>query len=196
VVVALVLLVGAAGCSSAKHTDTAPPVTSNGDTTSTTDVSTTAATSSSVMTDSPDEQAAQVTNTVKAYNAAYRESLRNPGSPPDLSRYATGAALQTAQQDPQRFVAQHLALRARAKSQNRDSVYDVHVDGTKATATDCEVNDDLVVNSVSGQVVSDKVQTNQSAYTLELAGGTWKITQIQGSPSTTWEGVSGCAVSH
>jgi hypothetical protein len=139
---------------------------------------------------------ATITQVIKAYNAAYLHSLRDPANPPDLSTYAAGTALKTAQQDPARFAAQHLALRARANSQNRDAVYDVQVHGNKASATDCEVNDDLVVNSATGQVVTDKTQTNQSTYTLEFADGTWKITEIQGSSGPTSEGVSGCALSH
>jgi hypothetical protein len=139
---------------------------------------------------------AAVTALVQTWAATYEAALANPATPPDLSGIVAPSYLPTVAARLQQYAAQHAAVRPKPNSQHRLAVYDVKVEGMSATATACEVNDALLVNTTTGQVLGDNTFTAETSVSLERADTTdgWRLTQISAGPTT--QGISGCALQH
>jgi hypothetical protein len=66
------------------------------------------------------------------------------------------------------------------------------VSGNQATIESCNVDDGIVYEPASGQVVNDKVTTVHDRATLMLVDGAWKLATRE--QVEKWEGVAGCAL--
>lgn len=69
----------------------------------------------------------------------------------------------------------------------------MNVDGTTAQLQECSVNDGVVYEVDSGQVIDDTVVTRSVEATMEQVDGVWKLAATRVVQS--WEGVAGCALS-
>jgi hypothetical protein len=68
----------------------------------------------------------------------------------------------------------------------------VEVDGDTATIETCGVDDSIVYDTTTGEVLDDDVVTVQATSTLVRDGGIWKLSTR--SEVQRWEGVAGCAL--
>ncbi len=126
----------------------------------------------------------------------YWDAIREANDPPDefhpaLERYATGAAYESVFEAAQtnRLAGRALRLPEGSVSEHRAEV--VSVDGDTATVRDCSVNDGLVVNVETGEIVNDAVVTRLITGTLHRVDGMWKVATTR--VKQMWEGVAGCA---
>ena len=136
---------------------------------------------------------AAVLDAYLGYWRAYQRANDPPDQfHPDLRRYATGDVYNAVFSTTQANRLSRRALRPRgdAGSQHRAEV--VSVTGDEAVVRDCSVDDLLVVDIDSGQVLDDRVVTRLGTATLRLEDGLWKVaaTTVQ----ETWPGVGGCAL--
>lgn len=127
----------------------------------------------------------------------YWDAIIEANSPPDpthpaLKRYATGEAYESVFEAAQtnRVANRALRLPEDARYEHRAEV--VSIEGDTATVRDCSIDDLLVVNTETGEVVNDEVVTRLSTGTLVRENGTWKVADSE--VERTWEGVAGCAV--
>lgn len=84
------------------------------------------------------------------------------------------------------------AIRLPKGSVSRRDIDIVSVEADRVTVRDCSVDDALVVDVGSGEVLDDDVVTRLAVGELVVEDGSWRVsfTRVE----QTWEGVAGCAV--
>jgi len=166
---------------------TAAPVTS------TTADSTTTSTEATTTT-APADKAEQAV--LKAYQG-YFDAILAANDPPDqfhpaLRQYATGEAFQSVFEAAQgnRLAGRALRLPENSRTKHRAEV--ISIEGEQAAVRDCAIDDVLVVNIETGEVLNDEVATQLRTATLVREESSWKVsfTKLE----ERWEGIAGCAL--
>lgn len=118
-----------------------------------------------------------------------------PGANPDapqLAEVATGNALAELRAEAGRRRDAGQAVRTASPSLAEIRVGFVEVADTTASLSVCRVDDSVVYEIGTGQVVNATVATQNYLLDLTVVDGLWKVsgvTQVQ-----RWEGVAGCAL--
>ncbi len=129
------------------------------------------------------------------YWAAVDEAFSLPQVQPDLpalSRYATGEALERVRQSADETLQANEAYRVPEGGLYEHRAQVVSAEGTTATVRDCNIDDTVVVDTDSGDVVDDAVSTRLYISMLMQEGGQWKVALV--NRESTWDGVAGCAL--
>lgn len=141
----------------------------------------------------PDPAAEEVLAAYRGYWDAFLEA----NDPPDetslaLQTYATGEAYEAVFDATQTNRLGGRAVRLPEGSVSRREVEVVSLEGDGASVRDCAVDDAVVVDLDSGEVLDDDVVTRLATGELVREAGGWKVsfTRVE----QTWEGVAGCAV--
>ncbi len=120
----------------------------------------------------------------------------NTGTPnpqdPALAEFATGGQLEWVIAETQRHLDEGVALRAAPNPANYHRIMGVAVDGETATVQACVVDDWLMVDRATGQVLNDAVSTQSAKGTLHFVEGAWRVAGTE--LLQKWEGVAGCAL--
>ncbi len=120
----------------------------------------------------------------------------NAGTPnpadPALRRYATGAQLEAVVAETQENLDAGRAFQARPSPANYRRVTVVSVNGDSAVVQECFVDDGLVIDRATGEVLNDTIATHSVRGELRKADGEWRVAST--SLLQRWEGVSGCAL--
>lgn len=141
--------------------------------------------------DDPEEQAVRA-----AYEGYWRAILAANDPPdqfhPDLARYATGEAFKSVFD-----AAQANRLRGWVVRLPEDSVTEFRIDvievhSNSARVTGCTIDDGLVIDAETGEVLDASVETVRVTATLVREDGGWKVADTRVEES--WEGVAGCAL--
>lgn len=111
---------------------------------------------------------------------------------PRLAEYATGAQLEQVMADTQRFAEQGLRLARPVQPVEFRQVEVVSIDGDTAMVQECYVDDGLLTDRATGDVVNDSVSTHNVSATMHRIGGVWKVEAAR--LIQRWEGVEGCAL--
>jgi len=171
---------GLSACGGGK--DKASPPTTSSTTTSTAVTSTTTVEEKAVL---------------DAYQGYWKAILAANDPPdqfnPDLKKYATGDAYTSVFNAAQANRVQGHALRLPPDSRSRHDAKVMSVANGQATVSDCAVDDGLVVNIATGEVLNNEVTTRRVTATLLLVEGAWKVSTTHTEES--WKGVAGCAAS-
>lgn len=188
--VPVVVVLGACGGSgegptTSRTTASAPVTSTTADSTTSTESTTTIA---------PADEAEQAV--LEAYRG-YFDAILAANDPPDqfhpaLRQHATGEAFQSVFEAAQgnRLAGRALRLPESSRTEHRAEV--VSIEGEQATVRDCAIDDVLVVNIGTGEVVNDEVATQLRTATLVREEGSWKVsfTKLE----QRWEGIAGCAL--
>jgi hypothetical protein len=129
------------------------------------------------------------------YWAAVDEAFSLPQVQPDLSalsRYATGEALKRVRQSADETLQANEAYRVPGGGLYEHRAQVVSAEGTTATVRDCNIDDTVVVDTDTGDVVDDAVSTRLYISMLVQEGGQWKVALV--NRESTWDGVAGCAL--
>lgn len=184
-VLAVAIVLGAAGCGD--DDDTAIP-----DGTTTTTATTSSSTSSA--TNGADDADADVTDRYLAYwDARFAANEEDaPASDEQLREYATGAQLEKVLDETARNRDEGIAFRHPTSSvaERRPTV--VAMEGDTATLQDCAVTDGIVYRVETGEVIDDSVATHSIEATMRRVDGEWKLEAAR--LLQEWEGVAGCAL--
>ncbi len=145
----------------------------------------------------PTESADPVLEEVLTAYLGYWQAILEANDPPDefhpaLERYATGEAFESVFEAAQtnRLAGRALLLPEDSVSEHRAEV--ISIEGDTATVRDCAIDDGLVVDVETGEVVNDDVVTRLATGTLRRVDGQWKVATTRVEQS--WEGVAGCAL--
>lgn len=119
---------------------------------------------------------------------------QNPPNPDDprLAEYASGDQLQNVVSETRSRRDDGLALRAPDPSATSHNVNVISVEGESAELQDCFVNDGVLYNATTGEIVDDAVVTRSVSAVMVLEGGVWKLARA--TVIQEWEGVAGCAL--
>jgi len=143
--------------------------------------------------DRPSPEEVAILEAYQGYWDATREANNPPNeNHPALRRYATGEAYESVFNAAQTNRLAGRAVRLPENSISEHHAEVVSVDGDTATVRDCSINDGLVVDVETGEVVNDEVVTRLGTGTLVREDGRWKVATT--AVEQTWEGVAGCAV--
>lgn len=194
-VLAAAVAVALAGCSDAAE----PDVTAADSPTSTraaTSHATARPSSDAIASPSPSPSDDAVAQKVIDAYLGYWDAIRAANDPPnenhpDLKRFATGDAYESVFDAAQTNRLAGRALRLPDDSISEHRVEVVSIDNDEAIVRDCSVNDGLVVDIDTGEVVNDEVVTRLATGRLRRADGVWKVATTK--VERTWEGVAGCA---
>lgn len=132
--------------------------------------------------------------------AAYQgfwDAILAANDPPDeqhpaLRETATGEAFASVFEGAQTNRLARRALRLPPDSVTEHRAEVVAIEGDAATVRDCAIDDGLVVDMDTGDVVNDEVETVLGTAELIREHGQWKVASTHVEQS--WEGVAGCAV--
>lgn len=128
-----------------------------------------------------------------AARAAFSESLANPDP--------TNPTLEATHVDPMLTEVRNInaewqgfgqAGRFPDNSVSTTDPLSVDLAGDQATVETCGVDDSVVYDIASGNVLNDDVMTVRASSTLQRVDGVWKLATR--SELERWEGVAGCAV--
>ena len=119
----------------------------------------------------------------------------NSGTPnpddPALAEYATGEQLTAVVAETQENLDEGLAFRARPNPADFRQVTVVSVEGDQAVVQECFVDDGLVIERATGDVVNDTIATHSVRGELARVEGEWRVSSTR--LVQRWEGVNGCA---
>ena len=204
-----------AGCSSddssepsAASTTTSPSTTEPVSTTETTaptteptEAPTTTSTSEPTPTpeptEAPDDQPIEtlIAERIRAFFDA-REAANAGPSPdptdPTLAEVASGEALESAIAETQRRLDDGRAIRPGEQALAETRVGTVQVEGATAQAAVCSIDDGVIYEVATGEVVNDDVVTHNYLVDLEQADDVWRVARVVRLQQ--WEGVAGCAL--
>lgn len=141
----------------------------------------------------PDPAAEEVLAAYRGYWDAFLEANDPPDeTSPTLQTYATGEAYEAVFDATQTNRLGGQAVRLPEGSVSRREVEVVSLEADRASVRDCAVDDAVVVDLDSGEVLDDDVVTRLATGELVREGGGWKVsfTRVE----QTWEGAAGCAV--
>jgi hypothetical protein len=182
------------GCSDDGE-DAAPESTTTTARRSTVEPSSTTATPDSTGTSQP---TGSVEDEIAARYVAFWEARfaanQNPPNPDDprLAEYASGDQLQNVVSETRSRHDDGLALRSPDASVTSHDVTVIAVEGESAELQDCFVNDGVLYNATTGEIVDDSVVTRSVSAVMVLEGGVWKLARAR--VVQEWEGVAGCAL--
>lgn len=130
-----------------------------------------------------------------AYNGYWRSILAANDPPnqdyPGLRRFATGDAYRSVFDAAQANRLTGRALRLPANSQYSHDVRLESADADAASVRDCAVDDGLVVDLRTGEVLNDTISTTLIRADLLRQDGRWLVATT--AVEQRWEGVAGCA---
>jgi hypothetical protein len=119
----------------------------------------------------------------------------NSGTPnpndPALAEYATGDQLTAVVAETQENLNEGRAFRARPDPADFRQVTVVSVEGDQAVVQECFVDDGLVIERATGDVVNDTIATHNVRGELARVDGEWRVSSTR--LVQRWEGVNGCA---
>lgn len=132
---------------------------------------------------------------VRAYFDA--RTLANAAPEPDpthpaLAEAAVGAELDAVVANTHRRRDAGQAIRAGDGGLAEIRVGSVDVGATSAAVAACAVDDGVIYEVTTGEVVDDAVVTHNYFISLELHDGVWKVARVVRVQQ--WEGVAGCAL--
>lgn len=195
-----------ASCSGADGDDGVAPMSDDG-TSSTRDDNTTSSrrptsttstaptTSTTTSTGAPLPAAEQeiIDRYVAFWQARFAANIGTPNpADPALTEYATGSQLSAVIEETQANLDQGLAFRARSDPADFRRVTIVSVAGDEAVVQECFVDDGLVIERASGNVVNDTIATQNVRGELRRVDGEWRVSGSR--LIQRWEGVDGCAL--
>ena len=125
-----------------------------------------------------------------ARDAANAAPVANPDAP-QLADAASGTALQDLRDETTRRRDAGQAIRNGQQNLAAIRVGFVTVNGATATAAACSIDDGVIFEVTTGQVVNDAVMTHNYRIDLELTGDVWRVSQIVRIQQ--WNGRAGCA---
>lgn len=190
---AITLLSGA--CRSSGDDDIVEPPTT--DFSTTTSVPSSTSTSPTSTSSTPEGDPGESADAVDSYLAFWTARFQaNAGTPnpddPALAEFATGPQLDNVVAETQRRLDAGLALREAEPSQTTHDVKVVSVDDDRVELQDCFVNDGVVYDIETGDVVDDSVVTRSVSADMVRVDGTWKLERA--TVVQEWEGIAGCAL--
>ncbi len=112
---------------------------------------------------------------------------------PALAEYATGEQLDQVKAESRTNLRQGLAIRRASDPVRRSSVKVIRVADDEATLQECAVDDDVVYQYRTGEVMNADVATHNVEATMRRVDGVWKLASAR--LLQRWEGVAGCALS-
>lgn len=132
----------------------------------------------------------------RGYGAALDEVNADAPDPdhPLLAQHATGAALERVRAFAQRNRDEGIVTALPEGSISREWPELVSVAGQTAQVRSCEIDDRLIIETGTGEVLDDKVVTLLTEATLVVEDGRWKVSEATFIDES--EGVSGCALEH
>lgn len=134
---------------------------------------------------------AEVEAAIAAYDAMINRIVQAPDpNDPEIAQRATGANRERVEAGFAQLVA--LGQYGKPGPNRRSTVLRTVVSGAEATADVCEVDDGLLIDAATGDVLDDDVVTRLVVISLERVDGAWLIARIDPTNSS-WEGVSDCA---
>jgi hypothetical protein len=174
-------------CGSDDEPDTAD------DTRATTTAATEPSDGTSTTTAAVDETEAEILVAVDGYWDSYFV-VNDPPNPdhPDLATYRTGEALEQSKANVQERKDLGQVVRLPDEPEYMHDPRVESVDGDVAVVRDCSVDDSLLVEVGTGQVLNDDVATVLWETHVAREGGEWKVSANY--VTQEWEGVAGCAV--
>ncbi|MDZ7733734.1 MAG: hypothetical protein U5R31_12260 [Acidimicrobiia bacterium] len=125
----------------------------------------------------------------------YWQTIREASNPPDpghpgFDQFFTGEARQQSLETMRgRQVLGH-GVRLPTDSQYSHDLEVAEIAATHAVVTDCAVDDTVLFELETGEIVNDEVQTLSWRTELELVNGAWKVSV--NTVEREWEGVAGC----
>jgi hypothetical protein len=132
---------------------------------------------------------------VRAYFAARLVANAAPAPNPDdpgLAEVASGRELEALVENTRTRLDAGQALRPGDEGLGEVRVGSVEVDGATASVAACSIDDEVIFDVATGEVVNDEVVTHNYTIGLELRGDVWKVTEIVRIQQR--EGVGGCAL--
>lgn len=126
-----------------------------------------------------------------AREAANAGPVPDPADPA-LAEVAAGEALASAAAETQRRLDDGRAIRAGEQALAEIWVGSVRLDDDTAQAAACSVDDGVIYEVATGDVVNDDVVTHSYVVDLQLSGDAWKVIRVVRLQQ--WEGVAGCAL--
>ncbi len=213
--VAIAVLICAAACSSdddaASTHVTEPPEATSAPTSTTAATLEPSSPSTAAPTTTPAEPEPEETSTtagqdessieillgdaVRAYFDAREAASSGPRpdpTDPALAEVAASPELERLTQSIQDKVDAGQAIRPGEQALAEIRVGFVEQAGDLATAAACSIDDGVIFDVATGDVVNDEVLTHNYRVDLALLDGVWKVTEIVRVQQ--WEGVGGCAL--
>lgn len=180
----LTVLLVMAACSDDESV--AEPTTSRRSTHAETPTSTTSTTAPSVE--------EQLIERYQAFWDARFEANQEPVNPdhPGLREYATGAQLDNVLEETRQNAEDGIAFRRPANSVAESRVRVLEINGREATLQECVVNDGVVYEVATGEVVDDAVVSQSVRATMRRVEDVWKLADTR--LLQEWEGAAGCAL--
>lgn len=122
------------------------------------------------------------------------EANQAPPNPdlPALREFATGEQLENVVSETRNRRDEGVALRAPDPSVASHDVSVISIDGDHAEVQDCFVNDGVLYEVATGDVVDSSVVTRSVSGVMVREGGAWKLARA--TVIQEWEGVAGCAL--
>ena len=150
-----------------------------------------------VPTTTPAPEVLDVAAQIRAYFDARNSALAAPVPDPDESlqfdQFAEGEALSNLNEDVQGFYEAGRATRPGEEGLGDVRVGFVDARSSAASAVACEVNDGVLYEVATGNVVNDDVVTRELEIFLTMQDGVWKLESVRGIEQ--WDDVAGCALS-
>ncbi|MEZ5278954.1 MAG: hypothetical protein R2770_00645 [Acidimicrobiales bacterium] len=106
---------------------------------------------------------------------------------------AIGDALTSTVSETQRRLDDGRAIRAGEQQLAAIRVGSVQVSEATASAGVCSIDDGVIYEVATGDVINDDVVTHNYLIELDLVGEAWKVSRVVRLQQ--WEGVAGCALS-
>ncbi len=179
----LCAVLAAAACGGDGGTDDASPA-------STTEASEPADTTVAETTTTTLSPEAEVEAAVVAHDAMIIRLAQAPDpDDPEIAQRSTGSSRERAESGFAQMVA--LGQYGQPGPNMSISVLHTEVSGDHATVDACEVDDGLLIDAATGNVLDDDVVTSLVTISLERIDGQWLVSSsvIQ----DTWDGVTSCA---
>ena len=156
--------------------------------------STTAAPSETTTTAAPTPEE-EVLAAYLGYWAAVDQAFGPPEANPEapaLRQYATGEVLPGIVTSAEKLKAEGSVARLLPDGQYVHQAEVVSLDGETATVRDCNIDDLVLEDASTGEIIDDGISTRLYVSTLVREDGQWKVAVL--NQEMKWEGVAGCAV--
>lgn len=130
-----------------------------------------------------------------AHWKAVRDAFAPPVPNPDLTalrEHTTGEVLRYAIENAEKAVQDNEAYVVPDNDASNHRVEVLSIDGDTATVRDCTIDETVVINTASGEVIDDAVSTRLYISMLVRENGSWKTSVLR--READWEGVAGCAL--
>lgn len=127
------------------------------------------------------------------WHAVYAASDPPDPDHPLLANYMTVERLEGVQAGLRTSQERGVVVRIPEHADYRHVVTDVEVTGATAVIHDCAVDDAVVINVDTSDVVDDDVVTRELEISAEKIAGVWRISGRVPRTVQEWQGVAGCA---